>query len=195
MRFLRDGRGQSLVEFALALPLVMLLVLGVTDFARLFYYEIAISGAVRAGTREAIIVETSDIGDAVRSEPNSAIVNSTAVWGDTGPGGANANCTAPIGSQQCGDPNGCPVGVFTGTRRACFAIRTCTLSSGDSGTCTSYGPWGSRPTVSAPGVKGIQVIVVYRFMPATGTIAQFLPGLTNGIFPLTQRAIGDELYF
>ena len=195
MRFLRDVRGQSLVEFALALPLVLLLVLGVTDFARLFYYEIEMSGAVRAGMREAIIVETSDLGDAIRSEPNSAIANTVAVWGDTGPGGINANCTAPIGSQSCGDPNGCPVGVLTGTRKACFAVRTCTLSSGDRGTCTAYGAWGSRPTAAVPGVRGIQIVVVYKFAPATGVVAQFLPGVSGGVFPITQRAIADELYF
>ncbi len=194
MKFHREGRGQSLVEFALTLPLVLLLVFGVTDLARAFYYSIETSGAARAGVREAVIGETVDIGDAIRSEPNSAIANTVGVWGDTGPGGANGDCSSAIGSQRCGDPNGCPASAFPGSRLACFAVRSCTLSGGDQGTCTSYGAWGSRPTVSAPGVRAIQVVVVYQFSPTTPLVAQ-LPGTVNGSFLLTQTGTGDELYF
>lgn len=195
MRFRRSERGQSVVEFALALPLILLLVLGVTDFARVFYYEIEMSGAVRSGVREAIIEEATDIGDAVRSEPNSAVANTTAVWGATAAGGMNGNCSGPLSSQSCGDPNGCPASVFTGTRLACFAVRACTLSGIDTGTCTAYGAWGTRPTSSSPNIHGVEVIVVYRFTPVSTTAAQFLPGVTNGIFLVKQTAIGDELYF
>ena len=194
MRFHRDGRGQSLIEIALALPVLMLLVFGSTDFARVFYFGIEISGSARAGVREAIINETTDIGDVVRNESHPTIANTVAVWGDNGPGGANANCTSPIGSQRCGDPNGCPASVFTGARLACFAIRACTLTGGDQGICSSYGAWGSRPTASASTVRAIQVIVVYRFTPVTPIAAQLLP-TTNGFFRLTQTAMGDELYF
>jgi Flp pilus assembly protein TadG len=194
VRFHRDGGGQSLIEIALALPLVLLLVFGITDFARVFYFAIEISGSARAGVREAIINETTDVGDAIRSEPNSAIANSAAVWGNTGPGGANADCTSAVASQHCGDPNGCPASVFTGTRLACFAVRACTLTGGDQGTCSSYGAWGSRPTSTSSAVKAIEIIVVYRFTPVTPIAAQLLP-TTNGFFRLTESAIGDELYF
>ena len=194
MRFHRDGGGQSLIEIALALPVVLLLVFGITDFARVFYFAIEISGSARAGVREAIINETTDVGDAIRSEPNSAIANTAAVWGNTGPGGANADCTSAVASQHCGDPNGCPASVFTGTRLACFAVRACTLTGGDQGTCSSYGAWGSRPTSTSSAIKAIQIIVVYRFTPVTPIAAQLLP-TTNGFFRLTESAIGDELYF
>jgi Flp pilus assembly protein TadG len=183
-----------MIEFALTLPVLLLLVFGITDLARAFYYSIEISGATRAGVREAIITEITDIGDAIRSEPNSAIANTTANWGDTGPGGANADCTSGAGSQHCGDPNGCPASVFTGTRIVCFAIQTCTLSNVDNGTCTSYGAWGTRPTVSASGIRGVRVIVVYKFTQITPVIGQLLP-LTNGFLRLSQSSVGDELYF
>jgi Flp pilus assembly protein TadG len=194
VRFHRDGRGQSLIEIALTLPVLLLLVFGVTDFARVYYYGIETAGAARSGVREAIINETTDIGDAIRSEPNTAIADTTAVWGDTGPAGINADCTSAVGSQHCGDPNGCPASVFTGTRVACFAVRACTLTGGDQGTCSSYGAWGSRPTVSSSTVRAVQVWVVYRFTPVTPLAAQMLP-TTNGFFRLTESAIGDELYF
>jgi Flp pilus assembly protein TadG len=193
-RFHREGQGQSLIEFALALPVLLLIVFGVTDFARAFYYSIEISGAARAGAREAIITEITDIGDAIRSEPNSAIANTSAVWGDTGPGGANGDCTSAAGSQHCGDPNGCPASAFTGTRLACFAIRTCTLSGGDQGTCTSYGAWGSRPVSTSSTIRAVQVTVIYRFNIVTPVIGQIMP-TTNGFLRLSQIALGNELYF
>ena len=136
----------------------------------------------------------TDIGDAVRSEPNNAIPNTVAVWGDTGPAQANASCASAAGSQSCGDPGGCQASAFTGSRVACFAIRSCTLSGTDLGTCTAYGAWGSRPISSAPGTRAIQVVVVYRFTPQTPLSSQVLP-LTGGFFRLQQSAIGSQLYF
>ena len=45
------SRGQSLVEFALVLPLFVLLLVGVFDLGRAFFAYIAISNAAREGTR------------------------------------------------------------------------------------------------------------------------------------------------
>lgn len=42
-------KGQSLVEFALVLPLLLMLVLGAIDFGRLFYTKIIITNAAREG--------------------------------------------------------------------------------------------------------------------------------------------------
>ncbi len=50
-RCTRDPRGQSVVEMALALPLVTLLLISVCDFARLFYASIGIADAARAGVQ------------------------------------------------------------------------------------------------------------------------------------------------
>lgn len=46
---MRSDGGQSLVEFALALPVLLLLLLGLADFGRAFYYTTIISNAARAG--------------------------------------------------------------------------------------------------------------------------------------------------
>jgi len=45
--------GQSLVEFALALPVLLLILLGLADFGRAFYYTTAIANAARAGAEYA----------------------------------------------------------------------------------------------------------------------------------------------
>src|SRR3990170_354766 len=42
-----SDRGQSLVETALALPLVLLVLLGLVDLGRGFYYKIAVTDAAR----------------------------------------------------------------------------------------------------------------------------------------------------
>ncbi|HEY6959096.1 MAG TPA: TadE/TadG family type IV pilus assembly protein [Candidatus Limnocylindria bacterium] len=44
-----DDSGQSLVEFALALPLLLVILLGVADLGRAFYYSSAIANAARVG--------------------------------------------------------------------------------------------------------------------------------------------------
>jgi Flp pilus assembly protein TadG len=47
-------RGQSLVETAITLPVVLLLALGVTDIGRAFYYREAVTNSVRQALRVAV---------------------------------------------------------------------------------------------------------------------------------------------
>lgn len=190
----RRSRGQSMVEFAISLPVLMLLVLGTVDIGRGFHFDIEITNAARQGVRDGIIADSTDIGDAVRAEPNSAIADTIGVWGDTAKNQPNG-CT-PNTSTACGDPNGCPASAFSGNRQACFAIRTCTLSgaagSSDLGTCLSYGPWQSRPEPG--GGHGLQVLVVYKLAPITPVLSQFTAATGNNLY-LKTTAVGNELYF
>lgn len=52
-RFLRCQRGSQLVEFAIVVPVLLLLLAGTTEFARFFYYYSTLDNAVRAGARHA----------------------------------------------------------------------------------------------------------------------------------------------
>jgi Flp pilus assembly protein TadG len=57
-RFLQqvnDGRGQSLVEFILVLPVIFLLIVNVVNFGAFFYAWITVSNAARAGADYAIM--------------------------------------------------------------------------------------------------------------------------------------------
>jgi Flp pilus assembly protein TadG len=45
----KNSSGQSLVEFALIIPLLLLLVMGTVDFGRVFYIKIALQSAAREG--------------------------------------------------------------------------------------------------------------------------------------------------
>lgn len=53
-----ERRGQSLVEFALILPLLIVLVLGIVDFGRAIAAYNSISNAARTGMRLAIVDQT-----------------------------------------------------------------------------------------------------------------------------------------
>src|SRR5467141_4215955 len=50
----RSRAGQSLVETAITLPIVLLLALGVTDIGRAFYYREAVTNSVRQALRLAV---------------------------------------------------------------------------------------------------------------------------------------------
>jgi Flp pilus assembly protein TadG len=52
---LRDGSGQSLVEFILVLPVIFLLIVNVVNFGAFFYAWITVSNAARAGADYAIL--------------------------------------------------------------------------------------------------------------------------------------------
>jgi hypothetical protein len=54
-RFARDDGAQSLVEFALLLPLFLLIVTGIFDVGRAVWQENSLAYAAREGTRYAIV--------------------------------------------------------------------------------------------------------------------------------------------
>jgi Flp pilus assembly protein TadG len=66
-RSIREERGQAMVEFALVVPVLVLLVLGIVQFAIVFNNSMALTDAVRAGARQAAVGRTSadPIGETV----------------------------------------------------------------------------------------------------------------------------------
>ncbi|MBA3259719.1 MAG: pilus assembly protein [Gemmatimonadales bacterium] len=55
MRSLRGARGQALVEFALILPVILLLVVGMLEFARAWNLHQVMTDAAREGARIAVL--------------------------------------------------------------------------------------------------------------------------------------------
>jgi hypothetical protein len=53
----RRTRGQGLVEFALVLPVLLLMIFGIIEFARIFYSWLIVTNAVRTGERYAVTGE------------------------------------------------------------------------------------------------------------------------------------------
>ena len=180
--------GQALVEFCLLAPALLVFVLLTVDVGRAYWESIDAAGAARAGVRMGIISDTSDIGSAVRDEPNSGIPNTTSAWGSVGPGTVYGTCTSA--ASVCGDPGGCAASSFVPSQIACFAVRACSLSSGgDLGSVSGCGSWGYRPESTG---HALQVTVVVKFPAVTPAFSAFVPG---GNLFLTQSSVGDELYF
>ena len=86
--------GQALVEFAFALPLFLLLVLGTFDFGRAAIIVTTIQNCAREGARYAIVSPTSTSGV-------QAAVRSTAVVTD--PRALQTTITYPDGSSSTGN--------------------------------------------------------------------------------------------
>jgi TadE-like protein len=61
-RLRRRTRGQSLTEFALILPLLILLLMGILDFGRAIFAFNTLSNAAREGARVAIVDQTVTSG-------------------------------------------------------------------------------------------------------------------------------------
>lgn len=54
-RMRKSEAGQSMVEMALVLPILLLLIGGIMDFGWLFYNQLALTNAAREGARYAVI--------------------------------------------------------------------------------------------------------------------------------------------
>ncbi len=96
-RFIGSKRGQALAEFALVVPVLIILVLGAIDFGRVFFAYVSVTNAARNGADYASTsaVEAADL-DGIRA----------AVVGDTGDllntSGNNPQVTATTGTDSQG---------------------------------------------------------------------------------------------
>lgn len=105
---LRDAVGQSLVEFALAVPVLLLLLLGIVDIGRAYYYTVMIAGAAREAAAYAATNPTAD-GTAVAQHGCNA----------TGLVAYGSACPAPL-TVTCLTP--CPTGGSDATVRVTYSF-------------------------------------------------------------------------
>jgi Flp pilus assembly protein TadG len=119
-RFFREGgsdrrseRGQSLVEFALLLPIMLLIITGLIDVSRAVWEENTLAYAAREGTRYLIVhgsngapaTDPTDVNDPVTTTAKN-VVKSAAI----GVANVTVTVTWPTnnGPTPCNDRN-CPV--------------------------------------------------------------------------------------
>jgi Flp pilus assembly protein TadG len=57
--FVRDSRGQSLVEFALILPMMLVVMFMITEFGRAIYQFNVLTQATREGVRAAVVADAA----------------------------------------------------------------------------------------------------------------------------------------
>jgi len=101
-------RGQALVEFALLVPVLILILLGTVDAGRLIFAYNAVSNAAREGGRTAIVNQTADEVRQRAAEQATVLGISPADLGIFPPGAA--------GCPDVGGPPTQPTGI-------CFVLR------------------------------------------------------------------------
>lgn len=50
-----DEKGQAMVEMTIVMILLLMMLFGITEFGRLFYYSLTVHNAARAGARHAVV--------------------------------------------------------------------------------------------------------------------------------------------
>jgi Flp pilus assembly protein TadG len=75
----RSSRGQSLVEFALTLPLLLLVLIGILDLGRITATYVILENAAREGARYGAVHPSSSSGIVARAqaEASGTIINPT----------------------------------------------------------------------------------------------------------------------
>ena len=112
-RWPRDDRGAVAVEFALVLPVLIVLVFGVVDFGRVFFAQISVTQAAREGSRLAALANTMN----PQLTPAAVISRTKAAANGLPAGSLNVN--API----------CPAGSTAATDAVVSVKHTVTFST------------------------------------------------------------------
>ena len=99
---IKNEKGAALVEFAIVLPLLLMLVFGMIEFSIMFYDKAVITNASREIARDSIVyrnptlISTEDIVKAVSNQYSDRLIT----FGSTKPiiknlTGVDGNCTNP----------------------------------------------------------------------------------------------------
>lgn len=163
-RHVRSQTSQSMVEFAIIAPLLLVLLFGIVDFGRVIYTYITINQAVNEGARVAIrdspqLPTNSDVETAAKR--HAVDVN----LANPCPNGPITSATPPSNqgwiyiTEQ--DPPSTPEALSPALEDApggqMWAVST--------GTCSATNP--------AHGHAALQVTIIYNFVPITPLIQQW----------------------
>lgn len=83
----KDETGQSLVEFALVVPMLLILVVGIAEFGRAWMTRNILTGAAREAVRVAVVPEGSIAAATTRANQvlaSAGITTASVVLNDTG---------------------------------------------------------------------------------------------------------------
>jgi Flp pilus assembly protein TadG len=95
---LRGHHGQAFVEFAIVLPVLVMLMVGIAQFGLAFHNYLSITDATRVGARAAAVKRTAGACAAARTAIENTI--STKQWAQVS---TRITCTTPSGTDT-GDP-------------------------------------------------------------------------------------------
>jgi Flp pilus assembly protein TadG len=63
MRFRRSTKGGALLELAVVFPVLLLLLIGVVDYGRMYFTSVAVANAARAGAEWGAFSPTNSVND------------------------------------------------------------------------------------------------------------------------------------
>jgi Flp pilus assembly protein TadG len=171
------GSGQAIVEFALVLPIMLLLVLAIADFARLFTTQLTVEAAAR---------EAADYGAFQASQWDPASANAT-VFGPTG-----------MVERACTAASSLPGYVASGDATTlCSAAGSnpqfsCTLEDGSGtaiGPCEDGSATCSNPATDPPCLVDVSMAYTFHtFFSVTIPFLNFSP------YPPTLAVTRDSRY-
>jgi Flp pilus assembly protein TadG len=148
------GRGQALVEFALVLPLVMLLIFGAVDFGRAIYAYNSMAEAARQANRTAIVNQDAPTvkNVAVAAAPASGLVAAGVSVCYKTPDTLQVDCSSPLVDPCAPLQLGCLAFVTTTTKYypitpvLSSVVGILTLKSTSVGPIESVCPTAAQPT-------------------------------------------------
>ncbi|MBI3967737.1 MAG: pilus assembly protein [Chloroflexi bacterium] len=112
VRISRGSPGQSLVEFALVMPVFLTLIFGVFDFGRYAYAQAVLDNAVREGARHGMMQPTHT-NNAASADPDNVAFKVTAAAKVLGLGANNVRVQCAAASNNFATPAACTSGVNT----------------------------------------------------------------------------------
>jgi Flp pilus assembly protein TadG len=153
----RDQRGAALVEFALVLPILMALLLGITTGGIAVYQKITLSGAAREGARFGAVLPTTQCTPADRCGGST--------WAQYVRAEVVANSAGSLTADQV-----C-VALVSGTGAQAAAIGTGFTTAGGTSSCTtdSSTTTGRRVQVTVTKPAEIQAIITTQTISLTST--------------------------
>ncbi|MGH7765277.1 MAG: TadE/TadG family type IV pilus assembly protein [Candidatus Dormibacteraceae bacterium] len=164
--------GQSLVEAAISLPVVLLLALGVTDIGRSFYYRESVTNSVRQALRMAVSSYQQSTADTVCAGTGGGPTAVTIVSSIPAAGGAIATIANQAALESSSD--GTPAGsVLAG------ATISVTFHCLNSAGITNATASGTGPT--SPGSDSVTATITRRM----SVITPLLWPVTGTSFPIT----------
>lgn len=143
----RRPRGQSAVEFAIIASTVLLFLLAAVDIGRVFYVDVALNNAVRAGAQygsQSLITAADSAGMATAVENDAVNVASLGT-----PSASLCTCETPLPSNS----TACPTNYCTNNAGATYVTVTATAPFK---TVTKYPGIPASTTLSATAVMQVQ---------------------------------------
>jgi Flp pilus assembly protein TadG len=134
----RRQRGQSLIEFALALPIFLVLLLGVLDFGRLLFTYVSLTNSAREMARVLAVPATSN------SAAIAAFTNPATILGAT-------NAATDLVTVNVYDSSGALQGSQTGACSLPLSTANCTVPA--------------RAASSEGGWLDVSVSYTFRYVP------------------------------